>query len=57
MNATPNFPNERYNDNAYKINLPCDNDNVSNIFNVKDLSPYLESGFRSEVGSFSREGR
>ena len=30
----------RYNNNAYKIDLPRDKDNVSDIFNVKDLSPY-----------------
>ena len=30
----------RYNDNAYKIALPCDKYNVSDIFNVKDLSPF-----------------
>ena len=30
----------RYNDNAYKINIPRDKYSVSNIFNVKDLSPY-----------------
>ena len=30
----------RYNNNAYKIDLPSDKYNVSNIFNVKDLLPY-----------------
>ena len=30
----------RYNNNAYKINLPRDKYNVSDICNVKDLSPY-----------------
>ena len=30
----------RYNNNAYKIDLPSDKYNVSGIFNVKDLSPY-----------------
>ncbi|XP_073356168.1 uncharacterized protein [Aegilops tauschii subsp. strangulata] len=30
----------RYNNNAYKINIPRDKYSVSNIFNVKDLSPY-----------------
>ena len=30
----------RYNDNAYKIDIPRDNYSVSDIFNVKDLSPY-----------------
>ena len=29
----------RYNDNAYKIELPRDKYKVSDIFNVKDLSP------------------
>ena len=31
---------ERYNHNAYRIDLPCDKYSVSDIFNVKDLSPY-----------------
>ena len=31
---------ERYNNNAYKIDLPRDKYSVSDIFNVKDLSPY-----------------
>ena len=31
---------ERYNDNAYKIDLPRDKYNMSDIFNVKDLSPF-----------------
>ena len=31
---------ERYNNNAYKIDLPCDKYSVSDIFNIKDLSPY-----------------
>ena len=30
----------RYNNNAYKINLPRDKYTVRDIFNVKDLSPY-----------------
>jgi hypothetical protein len=30
----------RYNNYAYKIDLPCDKYNVSDVFNVKDLSPY-----------------
>ena len=30
----------RYNDNAYKVELPRDKYNMSDIFNVKDLSPY-----------------
>ena len=30
----------RYNNNAYKIDLPCDKYNVSDVFKVKDLSPY-----------------
>ena len=30
----------RYNNNAYKIDLPSDKYNMSDIFNVKDLSPY-----------------
>ena len=30
----------RYNDNAYKIDLPRDKYNVSDTFNVKDLAPY-----------------
>ena len=30
----------RYNDNAYKIDLPRGKYNVSDIFNVKDLAPY-----------------
>ena len=30
----------RYNNNAYKIDLPSDKCNMSDIFNVKDLSPY-----------------
>ena len=29
-----------HNNNAYKIDLPRDKYNVSDIFNVKDLSPY-----------------
>ena len=31
---------ERYKNNAYKIDLPCDKYNMSDVFNVKDLSPY-----------------
>ena len=31
---------ERYNNNAYKIDLPRDKYFVSDIFSVKDLSPY-----------------
>ena len=30
----------RYNDNAYKVDIPRDKYNVSNIFNVKDLAKY-----------------
>ena len=30
----------RYNNNAYKIDLPSYKYNVSEIINVKDLSPY-----------------
>ena len=30
----------RYNDNAYKIDLPRGKYNVSDIINVKDLAPY-----------------
>ena len=30
----------RYNDNTYKIDLPRDKYNVSDIFNIKDLTPY-----------------
>ena len=30
----------RYNDNAYKIDLPRGKYNVSDIFNVKDLAPF-----------------
>ena len=30
----------RYNNNAYKIDLPRDKYNMSDIFNVSDLSPY-----------------
>ena len=30
----------RYNSNAYKIDLPRNKYNVSDVFNVKDLSPY-----------------
>ena len=30
----------RYNNNAYKIDIPRDKYSVSDIFNVKDLSPY-----------------
>ena len=30
----------RYNNNAYKIDLPRDKYNVSDVFNIKDLSPY-----------------
>ena len=30
----------RYNNNAYKIDIPRDKYSVSNIFNVKDLSLY-----------------
>ena len=29
-----------YNNNAYKIDLPRDKYNVSDVFNIKDLSPY-----------------
>ena len=30
----------RYNNNTYKIDLPSNKYNVSDIFNIKDLSPY-----------------
>ena len=30
----------RYNDNAYKVDIPQDKYNVSDIFNVKDLAPF-----------------
>lgn len=30
----------RYNNNAYKIDIPRDKYTVSDIFNVKDLSPF-----------------
>ena len=30
----------RYNDNAYKIDIPRDKYSVSDIFNIKDLSPF-----------------
>src|SRR6187399_1729314 len=30
----------RYNNNAYKIDIPRDKYNVSDAFNVKDLSPF-----------------
>ena len=30
----------RYNNNAYKIDLPSNKHNMSDIFNIKDLSPY-----------------
>ena len=30
----------RYNNNAYKIDLPRNKYNMSDIFNVSDLSPY-----------------
>ena len=30
----------RYNDNAYKVDIPRDKYNVSDIFNVKDLAKY-----------------
>ena len=29
-----------YNNNAYKIYLPRDKYNMSDVFNIKDLSPY-----------------
>ena len=31
---------EHYNNNAYKIDIPRDKYSMSDIFNVKDLSPY-----------------
>ena len=31
---------ERYNNNPYKIDIPRDKYSVSDIFNIKDLSPY-----------------
>jgi hypothetical protein len=36
---------ERYNNNAYKIDIPRDKYSVSDIFNVKDLSPYHGEDF------------
>ena len=30
----------RYNDNAYKVDIPRDKYNVSDTFNVKDLAKY-----------------
>ena len=30
----------RYNSNAYKIDIPRDKYSVSDVFNIKDLSPY-----------------
>ena len=30
----------RYNNNTYKIDLPRDKYNVSDVLNIKDLSPY-----------------
>ena len=30
----------RYNDNAYKVDIPRDKYNVSDIFNIKDLAKY-----------------
>ena len=30
----------RYNDNAYKIDIPRDKYSVSDTFNIKDLSPF-----------------
>ena len=30
----------RYNDNAYKIDIPRDKCNVSDIFTIMDLSPF-----------------
>ena len=30
----------RYNNNAYKIDIPRDKYSMSDIFNIKDLSPY-----------------
>ena len=34
----------RYNNNAYKLDLPSDKYNVSDTFNVKDLSPFHGDG-------------
>ena len=30
----------RYNNNTYKIDLPCDTYSMSDIFNINDLYPY-----------------
>ena len=45
-----------YNDNAYKIDLPRDKYNVSNIFNVKDLAPYHRDEAFDPRSNLSRGG-
>ena len=48
----------RYNNNAYKIDLPSDKYNVSDIFNIKDLSPYHgDEGFDSRSDLSQGGGR
>ena len=46
----------RYNNNAYKIDIPRDKYNVSDAFNVKDLSPYHSDcrGDRPRAGNGTR---
>ena len=39
---------EKINDNAYKVDLPCDY-GVSAIFNVPDLSPYYANDFLADL--------
>nr|XP_020160058.1 uncharacterized protein LOC109745353 [Aegilops tauschii subsp. strangulata] len=39
----------RYNDNAYKIDIPCNKYNVSDIFNVKDLAKYHACPIQAQV--------
>jgi len=39
---------EQINDNAYKVDLPCDY-GVSAIFNVPDLSPYYANDFLADL--------
>mgnify|MGYP005843575513 CR=1 FL=1 len=46
----------RYNNNAYKIDLPSDKYNVSDIFNVKDLSPYHGDEDFDPRSDLSQEG-
>ena len=42
---------ERYNNNAYKIDIPRDKYSMSDIFNIKDLSWYLIMHNTSDLGS------